>query len=316
MIHSLIRIVRRPAAIAILTGLALGLASGTPTFAKTAGTGVKPGPAKPRPADMGARLFDDCIRWVSKGGAGIGKATDFYVKLNAEMDLEQSRHKGPMRLWWKTNDRFRWELTTAGKRLTKILNVSRKVNPPRTMMWIIQGNGQTRRMHGTAEGTRAIKQLKADAERLGDLARFITLGELRGPGVRFVYGGPRQGQGTYAGNWVKISRHAQGAATVHFWLAYQRDQAGNIRATYPGIVRVDGDARQKIPTEDYLLKGWQNSSPSSPRAFRYPRSIDAYSFMPKSGQAPARFLRATVEDIKINAGIDESRFMPPPRRRK
>ncbi|MDJ0973559.1 MAG: hypothetical protein QNJ98_03800 [Planctomycetota bacterium] len=313
MIRRFLPHVRTPLAVAFLIGLAVVLGTGTPAQAK-AGGDVRP-PAKPPTADQGARLFDDCIRWVARGGQGIGKASSFYVKLNAELDLEQSRHKGPMRLWWKTNDRFRWELTTGGKRMTKILNVNRQVNPPRTQMWIIQGNGQTRRMHGTAEGTRAIKQLQTDAERLGDLARFITLGELRGPGVRFAFAGLRQGKGTYAGNWAKISRFAQGAATVHFWLAYQKDQAGTIRATYPGVVRVDGDRRQQIPTEDYILKGWGDSPAGSPRAFRYPRSIDAYSFMPGSGQAPARFLRATVEDIKINAGIDESLFLPPRRRR-
>lgn len=313
MIDRLYRTVRAPLATALLAGLAILLASGTPSFAKAGGE-VRP-PAGAPAADQGARLFDDCIRWVARGGEGIGKAADFYVKLNAELDLEQSRHKGPMRLWWKTNDRFRWELTTGGKQMTKILNVNRQVNPPRNQMWIIQGNGQVRRMHGTAEGTRAIKQLQTDAERLGDLARFITLGELRGPGVQFRFAGLRQGKGTYAGNWAKVSRYAQGAATVHFWLAYQRDQAGNIRATYPGVVRVDGDARQKIPTEDYILTGWQDSPAGSPRGFRYPRSIDAYSFLPGTGQAPARFLRATVEDIKINAGIDESRFLPPRRRR-
>lgn len=306
----------RPLACTALVALAVALLSGAPVEAQGK-SGVRPAPQAPKanPNEvMGARLFDDCIRWVSRGGPGIGRAQDFYVKLNAELDLEQARHKGPMRLWWKTNDRFRWEMTTGNRRLTKILNVNRRVKPARTQMWIVQGTGQTRRLHGTAEGARAIKQLQNDAERLGDLAKFITLHELKGPGVRFVYGGARKGKGTYAGDWVKISRYAPGAAVVHFWLAYQRDKAGQVRATWPGVVRVEGDPRAKIPTEDYILKGWRDSPAGSPRAFRYPRSIDAYSFVPGTGQSPARFLRADVEDIKINAGIDESRFIPQRRR--
>lgn len=311
MLHKLIR----PAAYAAVALLTIGLASAAPSFAQGR-SGVQP--ARPAPANpndaMGKRLFENCVSWVARGGPGISRANDFYVKLEAELDLDQSRHKGPMRLWWKSNDRFRWELTTGNKRMTKILNVNRATQPARQMMWIVQGSGKVRRMHGTAEGSRAIKQLQSDAERLGDLAKFITLHELQGPGVRFVYAGPRKGKGTYAGNWVKVSRIAPGAATVHFWLAYQRDQAGQVRATWPGVVRVDGDAKLKIPSEDYILKGWRDSPPGSPRAFRYPQTIDAYSFMPSSGQAPARFLRATVQDIKINAGIDDSRFSPPRRR--
>ena len=130
---------RRPLGVAILSALALSLGAGPDAEARGGAVAPPPRPARPI-VDAGARYFDECIRWVSRGGAGIGQASDFYVKLNAELDLEQSRHKGPMRLWWKGNGHFRWELTTAGRRLTKILNVNAKVNPPRTQMWIIQGN--------------------------------------------------------------------------------------------------------------------------------------------------------------------------------
>jgi len=267
-------------------------------------------PARPvRDPALGQRMFDDCVRWVALNQSqGIQRVQDFYTKLDAQMNLDSARHRGAMRIWWKGNDKFRWELTGTS---TKILNVNRQTNPPRSRMWLIQG-GRVRRMHGTAEGAGAIKQLQEDSSRLGDLAQFITLRELKGPNVTFTFEGLTQGDGTYRGNWAKVVRRMPGAANITFWMAYMRDAQGQLRATYPGIVRVDG-VPGRYPTEDYILRDWQKSPEGQPRGFRYPRTIEAYSFMPGTGQAPARFLRATVQDIKINAGIDETRFSPPSR---
>ena len=74
---------------------------------------------------------------------------------------------------------------------------------------------------------------------------------------------------------------------------------------------MDGDAAKNIPTEDYILKEWQDPPPDQPRAYRYPRKIQAWQILGQ--QQPVRFLSATVDDLKINAGIDPSRFLPPPK---
>ena len=276
--------------------------------------GASAQPARPKRISdpvLGQKLFDDCIRWVSANSqSGIQTVQDFYVKLDAELDLDTARHKGPMRVWWKTNDNFRWELTGIS---TKILQVNRQSNPPRPRMWIIQ-RGQVKRMHGTPDGAKAIPQLQEDASRLGDLAQFITLRELKGQGVTFTYEGPTDGTPNtiYAGKWLKVVRRIAGAGNIVFYLAYSRDAAGNLTASWPGIIRVDGVAG-RYPTEDYILRNWANSPAGQPRSFRFPKQIAAYSFMPGSGKAPVRFLRATVQDIKINAGIDATRFQPPAR---
>ncbi len=281
------------------------------------------GPSKP--ADnpnhvLGARLFDQCIRWVAKGQNGVGKARDFYVKLEADLELEATRHKGPMRIWWKGNDKYRQELTTGGKKTTKILNINRTLKPPMSYMWIIQPNGRVRRMHGTPEGARSIAQLSDDATRLGDLAQFITLGELKGPRVIFDYKGTTRGSGTFSskaspsGMWAKVVRRMPGNANITFWMAYTKDASGNMTAMWPGVVKVDGSAKEKYPDEYYILKQWRDSPPERPRAMRYPRKIEAYSAMPGTGQQPAPFLKADVQDIKINMGIDASLFQPPPKK--
>ncbi len=292
----------------LLAGLLLSPAA--PLEAR--GSAAQPArPAKISDPVLGQKLFDDCIRWVSANSqSGIQSVQDFYVKLDAELDLDTARHKGPMRVWWKTNDNFRWELTGIS---TKILQVNRQSNPPRPRMWIIQ-RGQVKRMHGTPDGAKAIPQLQEDAGRLGDLAQFITLRELKGQGVTFTYEGPTDGTANtiYAGKWLEVVRRVAGAGNITFYLSYARDQAGNLTASWPGIIRVDGVAG-RYPTEDYILRDWTNSPAGQPRSFRFPKQIAAYSFMPGAGKAPVRFLRATVQDIKINAGIDATRFQPPSR---
>ena len=256
-----------------------------------------------RRASWGPALFDQCVRWVSKGSTGIQHTTDFYINLDAHLVLPGSSHTGPMRIWWQEPDKFRQELTLQGARTTKILNAD--------FMWIIDPRGRVSRVHGKEGARRTIAQLKNDRDRLGDLAKFMTLGALKKPGASFTFQGEKKGTGSYAGNWLKVTRRAAGAATMHFWLDYARNQQGQYVVRYPGIVRIDGDRRQRIPTEDYILRDWRDSDPRQPRAFRYPRQIEAYSL--RAGGAPARFLQATVRDIKINAGIDPTRFQRPRR---
>ena len=294
---------RRFHSIALTALFALVCVGADPVPADARGGSAQPPPVAVNPA-MGQALFDQCVQWVSMNGTGITQTSDFYIDLIAEMDLDSSSHRGPMRIWWQAPDKYRQELTSNRRTTTKILNGDR--------MWIVQPNGRANRMHGTAAGVGAIRQLKDDRERLGDLAQFMTLRSLKGPGVRFTFVGQTRGSGTYAGNWLKVTRTATGGATIHFWLAYTRDQSGQFRATYPGIVRIDGDPARNLPTEDYILRNWVAPRRGSPRTLRYPSQIEAYSI--QRGRAPLRFLRAQVRDIKINTGIDASRFRPPTRR--
>jgi hypothetical protein len=250
----------------------------------------------------GARLFDEAIRWVARGESGIQKANDFYVSLDAKFDLENQHHEGVMRLWFQAPDKYRQELSNGGATTTKILNGE--------SLWIVQPNGQVSNENRRGEeGARAVAQAKDDRERLSDLTQFLTLQGLKGPGITFEFLGPKSGtpNTAYAGEWMKIKRTAPGRSDIFFWLAYQRDAAGKAHATWPGVVRVDGEPAKNIPTEDYILKEWQEPAPNQPRAFRWPRKIEAWQV----GRAPVRFLFATVDDLKINAGIDPTRFAPP-----
>jgi outer membrane lipoprotein-sorting protein len=285
---------------------AVCLTAPAPSEARGGGaTNPPPAPVAGNPNQaLGGQLFDQCVRWVSRGGAGVTRTTDFFIGLTAELDLDTTRHRGPMRLWWKAPDKFRQALTTGGQTTTKILNSD--------FMWIIHPNNSVQRMHGTPEGANAVRQLKDDRERMADLAQFITLRSLQGPGVTFDFNGEKAGSGSYAGQWVKITRRAPGATLMHFWLAYQKDDRGAYMATYPGIIRVEGDAQKGIPTEDFILKSWVDSQAGNGPAFRYPRELEAYSISP--GKPSLRFLKATVNSIRINGGIPDTEFKPPARR--
>ncbi|MDJ0523497.1 MAG: hypothetical protein QNJ90_15620 [Planctomycetota bacterium] len=286
--------------------LAAALLLGQPTTGEARG-GAQPAAPKLTPNQRyGAQLFDQCIWYVSQGTRGITRTNDFHISVDAELDLDTTRHRGPMRLWWRAPDKYRQELTTNNRRTTKILNGE--------FMWIVHPTGSVQRMHGTAEGAQAIRQLKADRLRMGDLAQFITLQSLKSPGATFEYMGEKVGKGSYAGKWLKLTRRAPGATTMHFWLAYDRAQNGGFIAKWPGVVRIDGDAARGIPTEDFILKQWANSPAGQPHKFRYPKTITAYSQTGR--QRPVRFLQATVQDIRINTGTPDSYFKPPaPRRR-
>ncbi|MCA9317061.1 MAG: hypothetical protein H6806_12145 [Planctomycetes bacterium] len=286
------------------TVLATALCFAPPRAAEARGGEMAPPPPAGAPVaspDMGLTLFDQCVRWVSMGGQGIQQTTDFYINIIAELDLDTMTHRGPMRLWWQAPDRFRQELTVSRNVTTKILNGDR--------LWIVDPRGRAQRMHGTAGGVSAIRQLKEDRDRLGDLAQFLTLRSLMGDGAQFFFEGEKEGNGSYAGRWLKLRRVAPGAAEMHFWLAFQRGADGGYQATWPGIVRILGDPSRNLPTEDYILRSWKDPQRGAGQSFRYPEQIDAYSLLP--GRAPLRFLRATVRDIKINVGIDPARFLPP-----
>lgn len=281
---------------------ALGAAALAPAEARGGGAAPQPANTNQR---VGAQIFEQCVRWVAAGGRGITQTTDFHIGVTAELDLDSARHRGPMRLWWKSPDKYRQELTTSNRTTTKILNGD--------FMWIVHPSARVQRMHGTSEGAGAIRQLKEDRARMADLAQFITLRSLQGPGVVFTYRGETTGTGSYAGRWLKITRQARGAAPMHFWIAYTKDAQGRYVAQYPGIVRIDGDPSKRIPTEDFILRDWARSPAGQPQTYMYPRSIEAFSQVGR--ERPVRFLKATVNSIQINAGIGDERFKPPVARR-
>ncbi len=297
----------RVASVALLIVGVLTLGA-PPTAQAQGGPGAQP-PAQPpgQPADpalaWGAKFFDDAIRYVARGKAAMPVVRDFYTKLDAKLELDTSRQEGQMRLWFLTPDHYRQELTTNGATTTKIL--------ARDAGWIRTPNGRVQNLAISAEGQASITQLKEDRDRIADLTQFLTLQALKGPGVNFRYMGTTSGSGTYAGDWIKVVREAPGRAKITFWLAYT-GTGQNMTATFPGIVRVDGDPAKGYPTEDYILKEWDSPRSQQQREFRYPRQIEAYSLLrgPDGRPAPTRFLWAIVEDIKINAGIDQSRFGP------
>jgi hypothetical protein len=267
------------------------------------GPGVPP--AAPSPDEQGGKYFDDAVRYVARGQAGIPAVRDFFVNLDAELDLDNARHEGPMRLWFLSPAFYRQELTFNNGTSTKILNSDHA--------WIVTPSGRTQDLMLSSEGRQSIAQLKEDRDRLSDLTQFLTLQALKGPGVRFEFEGFKKGSGSYEGDWIKVTRKVPGRSNIMFWLAYLRDpQTGAVTATWPGIVRVEGEPQKGYPTEDYILRDWDFPG-AEVRTFRYPHQIDAYSILtsPQGRAVPARFLSARVRAIKINAGIDPARFKPP-----
>jgi hypothetical protein len=280
----------------------LALAAGSLPTARARGGAAAPPAANP--AD-GAVFFNQAIRYVNGGHPGIHRLTDFYADLyDVHFDVGKSKLQGFMRLWLKTPDKYRLEmretqaLSGPGVRVlsTKILNGDR--------MWVLQPNQPARRVHGTAGGQATVEQMKDDRKRLMDLARFLTLDGLEGPGVTFVNEGFTVGNGAFAGSWLRIRRRIVGGADVVFYLAYQRTPQGVV-ATYPGVVKIEGDPRAHEPTEYYLLQKWRKGP-----QFNFPGKIEAIS-----QAAPAapmkRFLLAFPNDVRINTGLQSSIFLPP-----
>jgi hypothetical protein len=249
----------------------------------------------------GARLFAEARAWVARGAADDQEPADLYLALDAKFDLENQHHEGKMRLWFQAPDKYRQEMTGGEATTTKILDGDR--------LWMVDPKGwvSNESLRGK-EGARSIRQAQDDCERLADLCGFLTLRGLDDPGVTFEFQGAKSGKGAYQGEWMKVRRSASGERDITFWFAYSRDGTGTHHATWPGVVRVEGSPAKNVPTEDYILKDWQEPGADSPRAFRWPRKIEAWQV---GGPQPIRFLFSVVEDLKIDAGIDPSRFAPP-----
>ncbi len=292
-----------------LSALSLALAASlllAPEPADARGGAAAPKPARPDPR-KGPTYFDQAIHWVNDGKAGIHKVSDFFADLaNVKFNIDGNKHEGYMRLWLKTPKKYRVELRpgVAKTRLTtKILDDNK--------MWIIHPavNNQAprlQRLHGAPGGDAAIRQLTNDRKRLMDLARFLTLEGLKGPGVQLINEGRTEGSGTFEGKWVRVRRRIANGADVTFYLAYRTDAAGTtITATHPGIVKVHGDPRRREPSEYYILKNWKRGP-----QFRYPGRIEAYSEA-TPGARPKRFLLAFPTDIRINTKLPDSTFAPP-----
>lgn len=255
--------------------------------------------------NLAERLFDEAAAWVNRGSAPALAPHAVYLALDATFELDTTRSEGPMRLWLQQPDKFRQEMMVSNSPQTKLLNAEN--------LWIAGADGRFRHMNRTADGQGALRQAQEDRERLLDITTFLTLQGLKGPGVTFEYLGETNPSGSYArqegGSWAKLVRKAPGRPNITFWLAHVTDAQGLMRATYPGVVRVDGEPQNNIPTEDYILQDWADRPSDPPRLLRFPRRILAFELRPD--QRPLNFLRAGVADIEIDADIDPARFAPP-----
>lgn len=250
----------------------------------------------------GGRFFDQAVQFVSAGQPVVHQVRNFYADLaDTQVQIEGNQQEGFLRLWFDQQDRYRFEIRperALAQTTTKILNGEK--------MWVISPDAQVSAVHGTADGTRAIAQLKQDRERLADLAAFLTLQSLKGDDVRFDYEGVTQGGGAFAGDWLKVNRVVGQEAQIVFFFAYEKDAAGRpVKATWPGVVTVVGDAAKKEPTEYYLLRDWKAGP-----YFRYPARIEAFS-QEVPGAPLKRFLMAFPQDIRINANIPPALFEAP-----
>lgn len=310
MTPSLGKLVIRAALAALLVVGVLALAAPAPSHAQ-GGPGAQP-PAQPpaQPVDpnvrWGTHFFDDAIRYVARGRNSMPVVRDFYAQLDAKIELDAGTQEGLMRVWFQAPTCYRVELTTNNATTTKILNGNQG--------WIRTASGRVQNLALSAEGQQAIRQLRDDRDRISDLTQFLTLQGLKGPGIVFRYEGYTTGTGTYAGKWIKISRRAQGKPDMTFWIAYEKTGPNQVRATWPGIVRVAGDPAQNYPTEDYMLKDWDSALSKQRRSFRYPRRIEGYSLLKdkRTGQdRKTRFLFAIVDDVQVNTNIKPAQFQQP-----
>jgi hypothetical protein len=255
---------------------------------------------------LGTRYFDQAIQYVARGG-GLGQATDLYVHLDARWDLEDNHHEGEQTLWYLAPDKMRNELKAVGTVTTKILDGAQA--------WVVRPGSPPRvyRIHGTPGAEKDLAQMKEDLVRVQDLTDFVTLQGLKGEGVTFEYLGSTVGHGSYRGCWLKIARRSPDGRKITFWLAYEADASG-VRATWPGVVRVDGDPERGLWTEDWILRDWDSPS-AKRRAFRYPFRVEAWRSNPSPEAArsdpPRKFLTAVVDDILVNSSLDPALFQPP-----
>lgn len=254
---------------------------------------------------LGARYFDQAIAYVARGGT-LGRAVDLYAHLDVKWDLEDNHHEGEQKVWFQTPDRMRTEIVAAGKAQTKILLGDKA--------WNILPNGTVRRVHGTPDAAPQMKQMAEDLVRVQDLTAFVTLEGLKGPGITFQFQGATKGDGLYAGNWLKVARRAPDGRKITFWLGMETAPDGSVRATAPGVVRIDGDPATGLWTEDWIFSDW-DAPRAQPRPYRYPARLQAWRIHPDPAKVrespPSRFLFAAVNDIQINAGIPPQVFTPP-----
>jgi hypothetical protein len=297
----------------LFSGLGLALLTicvVAPPAAESRGASTQP----VRDPVRGRAYFDQAVAWVNDGKGGIHTLTDFYADLaDVQFNVQGNHHEGYMRLWLKSPGKYRLELRPGAPKqriTTKILNSSTAPDGrTRDQMWILHPDNRVEALHGRAAGANAIAQMQRDRRRLEELARFLTLEGLKGPGVQFFYEGPRKGSGTFEGNWLKILRRIPNGADLTFHLAYERDprdpSGRAVICTYPGVVTVVGDPRSNEPTEYYVLKDWKRGP-----QFRYPGRIEAYT-QDQVGQRPRRFLLAFPRDIRINTGLGDDLFVAP-----
>jgi len=259
-------------------------------------------PANPEEV-RGRAFFEQAVEYVNDGKQGIHQVTDFYADLaDVQVQSGTSTHSGYMRLWFLEPERFRWELRPTAKPddrvVTKILDGEK--------MWVIEADGTLRRLHGSPGGAAAIEQLQSDRRRMRDLARFLTLDGLKGPGVVFRYEGIVDGTGVFAGRRLRISRTIPGGGNMVFYLAFEQAADGTMRAMQPEIVKMEGDPARGEPfAEYYLLKEWRRGP-----QFKFPGRIEALRQADPRSQ-PERFLLVFPQDIRINTKLDAALFGPP-----
>ena len=252
----------------------------------------------------GARIFKEAVAYLRGSTQTIHQIKNFYAELDrVKLDWEGGKHAGFMRVWFAMPDKYRFEIRpgpSPANRTTKILNGERG--------WIMDPNGRISQLQGTADGVRAIAQLRRDRDRMKELSQFLTLETLSGPGVKFDYEGKTVGGGHFAGKWLKVNRIVGNVARLVFWFAYEEMPNGSVkRATYPGVVTIVGDPTKREPTEWYVLQNWK-AKPGG--RFRYPTKIQAFTVATQGAQ-PERFLLAFPRDIRINAAMTEREFTPP-----
>ncbi len=248
---------------------------------------------------LGALYFDQSIAYINDGKKGINEVKRFFCDLedvqvdDVDLQKRKTHQEGYLRLWFESPDKFRqeWRQTRALRNTTtKILNGKQ--------LWVISPDGTRKRIHGTPGGASAVAQLQDDRKRLADLATFLTLEGLKGPGVTFKYEGQTEGSGRFAGNWLKVRRQLNGKNDMLFYLAYESDGKGGIRATWPGSVTIPGSKAKGERTEWYIMKRWKKGA-----QFRFPGNVEAWG--QHEGQPkPTRFLYAWPKDIRINPIVD------------
>lgn len=290
-----------------------------PDAAHAEGAGTQPRkPAAGTPKNprlvWGATMFDQAIAWINDKKPGVNNIKSFYADLHdVQLDVGDTHQEGFLRLWFLAPDKFRQELRQRREWETTD-RAGNKILTPHTIkilagdrMWVKSSTGVARRVHGTAEGAKSVRQLQQDRDRLADIAKFLTLSGLKGPGVKFEYLGPTEGTGTFGGKWVKIRRSFPGGATMDFFFAYDVNANRQVsQVKHPGVVVVMGDAAKREPTEAYVLSKWKKGP-----QFRFPGKIEAFS---RSDWVPnakyRRFLLAFPNDLRINPHIVAETFDP------